>query len=118
MQKVKIKTAALLEAVVANRETHTAQFKQAFEEYRRQLILKLEAMAQQVKDGGEAESRVTDLPEPQDHTAEYDKVIRMLQMSADDVVELDVPHEFDCYVMDNWAWKKAFSASNSRYLTS
>jgi hypothetical protein len=52
--------------------------------------------------------------EPVDQTREYNKVIRMLEMSTEDVIELQ-EHEFSQYVLDDWGWKGQFLASNSAY---
>ena len=54
------------------------------------------------------------LPQPENHTKDYDRVIKMLEMCVNDTVELD-EHTFQCYVMDDWTWKRSFLASNSNY---
>ena len=54
------------------------------------------------------------MPEPHDHTDDYDTVIAMLEMCVDEVVEIDM-QEFDNYVRDNWQWKANWSASNALY---
>jgi hypothetical protein len=54
------------------------------------------------------------LPEPQDHTIDYDRVIKMLEMSVDSLIELD-EGAFDQYVMDNWSWKGDALATNEMY---
>ena len=55
-----------------------------------------------------------DLPVPHDHSAEYDRAIKMVEMSVDENLELTEP-EFAQLVMDDWGWKQQFTASNSRY---
>ncbi len=39
----------------------------------------------------------------------------MLDMSVDDIIVISAD-DFAMYVMDDWRWKDAFTASNSRYL--
>ena len=54
------------------------------------------------------------LQEPQDQTADYDRAIRMMEMSEDEIIEIS-ELDFECYVLDNWAWKKNFLISNMGY---
>lgn len=54
------------------------------------------------------------LVEPQDQTRDYDRAIRMMEMSQDEVVELE-EHDFAQYVLDDWSWKRQFLLSNSNY---
>jgi hypothetical protein len=55
------------------------------------------------------------LPEPEDHTDDYDRVLTMIEMSINDTVELS-ENEFAMYVMDQWDWKQSFTESTYRYL--
>ena len=50
------------------------------------------------------------LPEPQDHTADYDRVITMAEMSSDDTIQLS-EDQFAMYVTDQWRWKQDFADS-------
>ena len=58
--------------------------------------------------------RAVQLIEPTDQTKEYDAAIAMLQMSVDDVINLE-EHDFRNYVLDQWNWKQAWTASNIGY---
>ncbi len=49
-----------------------------------------------------------------DMTKEYDRVIKMLEMSVDTQIELS-SSEFQNYVMDDWAWSDNAKLSNSTY---
>ncbi len=64
---------------------------------------------------GKSIRRVVNLLEPQDHTADYDRTIAMLEMCVDEQIEI-TSAEFDCYVMDNWAWKPMAKTSHDAYL--
>ena len=44
------------------------------------------------------------LPVPEDHTRDYDRVIRMVEMHRGETLELDQEH-FAQYVMDDWGWR-------------
>ncbi|MDE2096161.1 MAG: hypothetical protein KGL39_02875 [Patescibacteria group bacterium] len=114
MQTVKVKRAELLEKITKNRDAHRELFLKAQEGYRKQVIHELDLMLEDARAGRNIR-RSLSLPEPQDHTSDYDREISMLQMSVDDVIEVSM-QEFDWYVMDNWSWKASVTASNMRYV--
>lgn len=113
MKKVNISRAELLEAVRSNRAQHAADYSEATANYRPKVIAALEERRQEILDGQKI-NLFFQLPEPQDHTDDYDRVIRMLEMSSDEIIELDY-HEFDMYVRDNWAWSHAAKLINASY---
>jgi hypothetical protein len=51
---------------------------------------------------------------PQDHTAEYDTVIRMLEMHTGDTIVLTAD-EVRCLIENKWEWMQDFIASNQVY---
>jgi hypothetical protein len=51
---------------------------------------------------------------PQSHGDDFDRVIRMLELSVDDHIELQA-FEFDQFVRNKWAWAEDFAASVSNY---
>ena len=65
--------------------------------------------------GGRRVDQYIGLPEPDDHTADYDRVITMAEMSVLDVVDLS-EDEFGMYVMDQWHWKQSLGESTARHL--
>lgn len=113
MQNVKIKKEKLLETLRENRTAHREIFLEAQEGFRAEAIKQLDAMLQAAKDGKKIRQSIG-LIEPTDQTADYDRAIRMLEMSEDEVIEL-TELDFECYVLDNWRWKAQFLASNSSY---
>lgn len=114
MQKVKIKREDLLRNVQLNRSKHRNLFLKAQEGYREEVIEELDKMLKEAREGKRIR-RLIELPEPVDHTSDYDRVIRMLEMSVDEEIEL-TSVEFDQYVMDNWSWKEFVFATNSSYV--
>jgi hypothetical protein len=113
MHSVKVKRTDLLEKIKANRDGHRDLFLKAQEGYRLDFIAELE---QHLKDARERKkiSRAVSLPEPQDHTEDYDAVIAMLEMSVDEVIELDAS-SFQQYVLDKWSWKRMVDVTNTAY---
>lgn len=113
MQTVKIKKDELLGIVRTNREQHRAIFLEAQVGFRAQAVAELDNMLERAKAGGRI-PRSWSLLAPIDQTKEYDRVLKMLEMSVDDVIELS-QIDFARYVMDDWEWREQFLASNARY---
>jgi hypothetical protein len=51
---------------------------------------------------------------PGSHENEYNEIIMMLEMSVDEVIQLD-GQSFRQYVMNEWSWSKAFTATANMY---
>lgn len=111
--EVRIKTDKLLAILKENLAKHREIVEEAFTQYRALAITELDAMIREAKAGKRIRRGIT-LVEPVDQTKEYQKAIRQLELSTEEVITLS-EHEFDCLVMDNWNWKVSFSAANSRY---
>lgn len=115
MREVKVRTAELRAKVQANRDQHRGQYERAMKGWRREAT----RICQQGIDECAAGTRVlviaTDAP-PQDHTKDYDRVLAMIEMSAEDTITLDET-SFRQYVLDDWRWKEEWSVSTSKYLS-
>jgi hypothetical protein len=112
--KVTVKKSDLLEALTKNRTVHAAEYKESFEGYKVAFVdeaNKLLAKAQR----GEFEKTTINCAPPQDHTKDYDRVIRMLEMSTADEWTIS-ESQFTQYVLDEWAWQREFTTSKSRYM--
>lgn len=114
MDTVKVKVAELHKVIKANRENHRAEFELAQQGYREQVIEILDERLKAARAGKKMILSIV-LPFPEDHTKEYDRVIRMLEMSVEEVIEI-AQHEFAMYVMDDWSWKAGWAASNTGYM--
>ncbi len=113
MRAVKVKKDALLQIVKENRVKHYDLFDEAQSAYRTEVIKRLDIMLADAKAGKRIEMNIG-LIAPVDQTPEYDRVIRMLEMSVDDEVTL-TQDEFECYVMDQWAWSQQALMANTAY---
>lgn len=59
--------------------------------------------------------KLKDVPDqPQTYENSYVRAIRMLELSAEDIIEVD-ELTFNQLVLDEWQWKHSFSASNTAY---
>ncbi|GAB3077757.1 hypothetical protein [Pedococcus soli] len=113
MRTVKLNRDEFMNAVTINRDNHRAVFEEALEGYRTRMIRELERRIRHVRTG-RAVDQYLRLPEPEDHTADYDRVLTMAAMSVDDIVEL-TSEDFAMYVMDQWNWKQSFSETTGLY---
>jgi len=110
---IKVRKDALRQELVANKTTHRELYQQAFAKFSAAAIEALQAALLEAKTGRGIHLHF-DLPTPHDHSADYDRAIKMVEMSTDDILELTEP-EFAQLVMDDWGWKQAFTTSNAHY---
>ena len=95
----------LLDALKKNRAQHRKIFEEALDGYRKKAIEMLEQNIANIK-AGKVERIYVSLPMPEDHTKDYDRVIRMLEMHRGETLQLDQRY-FAQYVMDDWGWREA-----------
>lgn len=114
MRTVTVNKEDFLTRVRENRDNHRAVFEEALEGYRKRLMLELEHRVCDVK-RGRVINQYIGLPEPEDHTDDYDRILTMVEMSIDGTVDLS-ENEFAMYVMDQWDWKQSFTESTYRYV--
>ena len=98
-----------------NREKHHAEFLKAVEGFRAKAVKELNRLADEIRDGKIPRTLALGLPIPEEHTADYDRAIRMLEIHQGETIEL----EEDAYsrlVDDDWGWKEAFSGTNAYYV--
>lgn len=113
MNEIKVNKTELLAALTKNRTEHREIFLEAQENYRKAVIAELERSLADARAGRQIRVNIT-LVSPVDQTKDYDRAIRMLHMSMDNIIELD-QQEFSSYVLDDWSWKRQFTASNINY---
>lgn len=113
METIKVKKEELLQALHKNRDAHRKIFEEAQEGYREEAIKLLDKALEDAKHGKEIRTHIQ-LMAPIDQTKDYDRAIRMVEMSVDDVIEID-ERDFACYVMDDWDWKRQFLTTNAFY---
>ena len=82
----------------------------AVRDLKKQVAKELRLVEQKKKDGYSYMRK----PFPENHSDEYQGVIRRLELFVDDHLELNTT-EFDCYVRNKWQWRQSFIATNSSY---
>lgn len=111
---VTVKVADLLAVLKENRETHRAKFLDAQAKFRLRAIDELDRSLADARKGNKVRLMIH-LPEPEDHTVDYDREIRMLEMHQREAIEIRAA-QFDQLVMDRWGWSGSFAASTLSYL--
>jgi len=113
MRPVTVDRARLLEALEANRAAHLATYQEAIVAYREQMIGWHQDRIAELRAGQKAD-RHADLPEPENHTADYDAAIEMLRWSVTDTMQMD-DQSFTQLVLDQWAWTERWRRTTSSY---
>lgn len=113
MEIVKIKKSELLETLRKNRQEHRAIFEEAQVGYRAEAIKLLDKALQDAKAGRTIITFVK-LNSPIDQTKDYDRAIKMIEMSVDENIEISEA-DFANYVLDDWHWKQNFMTTNAFY---
>lgn len=110
---ITVRKEELLRALRTNRTEHEKAYAEAHAGYCEAVVKTLEEMVAEAR-AGTAFRKEVKLAEPQDHTKDYDRVIRMLEMSVSEQLQV-TEQEFTMYVLDDWAWKGQFVATSNVY---
>lgn len=117
MKQVRVDKAKLLAILKKNRDEHRGIFLEAQKQFRVVAIKALDAQLKAARNGKPFELvRLSALAAPEDHTADYDRSIQMLEMSVDKEIVVD-EREFQNYVQDIWQWSRDWAVSNMRYVS-
>ncbi len=77
------------------------------------MVAELETMLGDAK-AGRRIRRAVKLPEPSDHTRDYERVILMLELAEAERITLSEV-EFSQYVLDEWGWREDFLSTSAAY---
>jgi hypothetical protein len=113
MREVTVNKSELREKLVKNREQHREIFEEALAGFQREAIRLLEEQLERARHGVKRTISVRLLC-PEDHTADYDRVLAMLDMEVGDEVVL-TEQEFAQFVQDDWSWQHEWLASSARF---
>lgn len=103
----------LIDILRQNRANHQHIFDEAVEGYRKEAIKQLNEAIDRIKTGSLTRVYFS-IPAPENHTADYDRAIRMLELNQEGTVVLNESDTAQ-YVMDDWGWRNQFIASNKYY---
>lgn len=113
MNSITVDVDKVLNTLRENRDAHRAIFEEALEGYRSVVIDTLEQQLARAKAGKKINAYIQ-FSQPEDHTSDYDRVIRMLEWTTDHEITLS-EHDFAQYVLNDWKWQQQFLTSNSAY---
>jgi hypothetical protein len=108
-----IDKAKLIAILTENRSKHRQVFEAAVEGYRTEAVRLLEDQISRILAGKVRKVYVV-LPAPEDHTRDYNRVLRMLELDERSEVLLD-ESTFAQLVLDEWRWRQEFLGTASTY---
>jgi hypothetical protein len=111
--KVHVMKDQLLNTMRENAGKHRAAFLEAQEGYREEVIKELDRMLKDAREGRTLRYIVA-LEAPEDHSADYERVISMLEWSTADEIEI-TETQFSNFVLDKWNWTERFVGTNAKY---
>ena len=113
MKEVTVNREELLKILRKNRADHRKIFEDALEGFRKDALAQLEQRIADLRNGFRR-TVVVHIASPADHTKDYDRAIRMVDMSVTETLVLS-EQDFQNYIMDDWSWQRQFVQSASVY---
>ena len=107
------KVEELLGILRANLKDHKKIIKEAKAGYKKAIIAECKAKLDAAKKGEDFDKHFKSTL-PGDHSRDYERTIKMLEMTVDEELDL-TGDQFECYVMDRWQWQESFLATTSAY---
>ena len=116
MKSVKLNKKELLGIVRENKAKHILAYKEAVEDYLEAARNIVNYNVDRVNERTiEAIAKCKNMPvAPKSYEDEYERAIRMLELSVDKEIELEAD-VFNQLVLDEWAWKNSFAVMASTY---
>ena len=116
MNAIKMNRLELLGIVQANKTKHISEFLEAVADYKK-LVAEITTGNAKLGKTGDLEQfkRIKVIPPaPVSYEQDYARAIRMLELSVDEVIEIEEA-VFNQLVLDEWNWKHSFSITNTLY---
>lgn len=113
MRDITVNKEKLIKTLKKNRKKHRSIFLTAQKVYREQMIAELDRALQEASNGGKI-IRGFSLPVPEEHTADFDTAIGMLEWHEGKKVTLP-ESEYRMYVENEWGWQHSFAGSTMAY---
>lgn len=117
MQNITVNKADLIAKLRTNRDEHKAIYDEAVSVYKERFIREAEKFLMESLEyakRGEPFKQMVWLPVPEEHTADFDRALEMLEWEVDDEVELS-EYEFSQLVQNEWGWAKNFASNTTSY---
>jgi hypothetical protein len=121
IKTITVEKSRLVETLKSNLETHRREYGEAVEGFydaQNKAIRKLNEETANgrgnVKKIHAAYIEFKNLDKPQNHAADYERAIGLMDWEVDEKIQLSV-NDWECYVQDNWNWKRSFKMSHESY---
>lgn len=116
MRDVKMNKEELLKIVRENKKKHVKEYEESVKDYKKAAIKVAKEHVEYAKSGElDQIAKIRAMPSrPSSYEKDYDRAIRMLELSVEDVIEVE-ELIFNQLVLDEWSWKNAFVASSALY---
>ena len=116
MNSIKMNRIQLLDIVVENNKKHIKEYLEAVEDYKLLVVATAQANLKLAKTGELDKFKgIKSLPPiPTSYEDSYRRAIRMLELSVEEIIEVE-EDVFNQLVLDEWSWKRSFTASNATY---
>ena len=115
MNTIIIEKEKLLPIVKENKLKHDNIYNSAVEGYWQKCEEKLTKQLEKIKKHEKIDDYLG-LAFPENHTNDYETVIQMLELGAENRIEL-TNIEFNAYVRNQWSWRNSFLGLNTSYIT-
>lgn len=113
MNTITVDKALLREKVEVNRALHRETFIEAMGIFSERYVATVQTYLDDAKNGLRYQL-VIQLPMPEDHTKDYDRVLEMIDMSVGDTMDLE-EDDVASYIQDDWGWKRAWMTNTASY---
>lgn len=116
MRSVKVNRDELMKILVDNRKKHVTEFAESVKDYKKAAVKVAKEHVELAKSGDMDQiAKIRAMPQrPHSYEDSYNRAIRMMELSVDDVIELE-EDVFNQLVLDEWHWKNQFVASSALY---
>lgn len=115
IDKVKISKNDLLEKLRDNKAAHIVEVSNLLEARRVQILEDFEIIIENIARKADYQPpEHMSYPKPEDHSADYDVAISMVEMEVDDTITL-AQDQFKRVVMDQWEWRAELDLANATY---
>ena len=112
LRSIRVDKSVLLKELQRNRDKHYSEYTETLADWRKVSKKVLEQMLAKV-DSDDFEPLNISV-KPMSHLGDYDRVIKMLELSKDSEFVL-TERDFQRYVMDVWDWSGSFKLESTMY---
>lgn len=114
--KITVQKERLVKTLKENRTKHSREFKESWDGYIETVRDKLQEALEKVESKGKVPNTyfLTNLSVPEDHTADYDQALEMMDWSEGDTVVLSAAL-FNAFIRDQWTWSGKHRSSYNTY---